>query len=51
MEQNQPEQRHVADQVFQKSLDQLEDILEESSTEEEDIPQLHISNFTEFSGS
>ncbi|MEH2057397.1 MAG: hypothetical protein V7K97_14790 [Nostoc sp.] len=47
MEQNQPQQRHVADQVFQKSLEQLEDILEESSTEEEDIPQLHTSNFTE----
>lgn len=47
MEQNQPEQRHAADRVFQESLEQLEDILQESSTEEEEIPQLHTSNFTE----
>ncbi|MEH2290442.1 hypothetical protein [Nostoc sp.] len=47
MEQNQPEQQHAADRVFQKSLEQLEDILQESSTEEEKIPQLHTSNFTE----
>ncbi len=50
MEQNQPQQRRVADQVFQESLDQLEDILQESSTEEEEIPQiaqLHTSNLTE----
>ncbi|MFN6481401.1 MULTISPECIES: hypothetical protein [unclassified Nostoc] len=46
MEQNQPEQRLAADQVFQESLEQLEDILQESLTEEE-IPQLHTSNFTE----
>jgi hypothetical protein len=47
MEQNQPEQRLAADQVFQESLEQLEDILQESLTEEEEIPQLHTSNFTE----
>ncbi|MEH1813843.1 MAG: hypothetical protein V7K26_34430 [Nostoc sp.] len=47
MEQNQPQQRRVADQVFEQSLDQLEDILQESSTEEEEIPQLHTSTFTE----
>ncbi|MDZ8032962.1 MAG: hypothetical protein RMY64_36735 [Nostoc sp. DedQUE08] len=47
MEQNQPEQRRAVDRVFQESLEQLEDILQESSTEEEDIPQLHTSNFTE----
>ncbi|WP_366932331.1 hypothetical protein [Nostoc sp. NMS8] len=47
MEQNQPEQRRAADQVFQQSLDQLEDILQENLTEEEEIPQLHTSNFTE----
>ncbi|MDZ7967120.1 MULTISPECIES: hypothetical protein [unclassified Nostoc] len=47
MEQNQPEQRRAADRVFQQSLEQLEDILQEISTEEEDIPQLHTSNFTE----
>ncbi|WP_414512398.1 hypothetical protein [Nostoc sp. PCC 9305] len=48
MEQNQPEQRRAADRVFQQSLEQLEDILQESSTEEEEeIPQLHTSTFTE----
>ncbi|MEH2283741.1 MAG: hypothetical protein V7K90_20835 [Nostoc sp.] len=47
MEQNQPQQRRVADQVFEQSLDQFEDILQESSTEEEEIPQLHTSTFTE----
>ncbi|WP_298908772.1 hypothetical protein [uncultured Nostoc sp.] len=40
MEPIQPQQRRAADQVFQESLDQLEDILQESSTEEEEIPQL-----------
>ena len=40
MEPIQPQQRRAADQVFQQSLDQLEDILQESSTEEEEIPQL-----------
>ena len=47
MEQSQPQQRHVADQVFQESLDQLEDILQESSTEEEKISQLHTSSLSE----
>jgi len=47
MEQSQPQQRRVADQVFQESLDQLEDILQESSTEEEKIPQLHTSSLSE----
>ncbi|MFN6480992.1 hypothetical protein [Nostoc sp. DedQUE07] len=47
MEQNQPEQRRAVDRVFQESLEQLEDILQESSTEEEEIPQLHSSTFTE----
>ncbi|MEH2175531.1 hypothetical protein [Nostoc sp.] len=47
MEQNQPEQRRAADRVFQQSLEELEDILQESSTEEEEIPQLHSSTFTE----
>ncbi|MEH2451778.1 hypothetical protein [Nostoc sp.] len=40
MEPIQPQQRSAADQVFQQSLNQLEDILQESSTEEEEIPQL-----------
>lgn len=47
MEQSQPQQRRVADQVFQESLDQLEDILQEISTEEEKIPQLHTSSLSE----
>ncbi|MEH1771431.1 MAG: hypothetical protein V7K64_12430 [Nostoc sp.] len=47
MEQNQPEQRRAADQVFQQSLEQLEDILQESSIEEEEIPKFHTSTFTE----
>jgi hypothetical protein len=50
MEPIQPQQRRVADQVFQESLDQLEDILQESSTEEEEIPQLpqqHTSSLSE----
>ncbi|MCC5669175.1 hypothetical protein LC653_36355 [Nostoc sp. CHAB 5784] len=42
MEQSQPQQRRVADQVFQESLDQLEDILQESSTEDEEIPQAQL---------
>ncbi|MEH2234934.1 hypothetical protein [Nostoc sp.] len=40
MEPIQPQQRRAADQVFQQSLDQLEDILQESLAEEEEIPQL-----------
>lgn len=47
MEQNQPEQRRAADQVFQESLEQLEDVLQENSTEEEELPQLHTATFTE----
>ncbi|BBD65344.1 hypothetical protein NIES4072_09880 [Nostoc commune NIES-4072] len=42
MEQSQPQQRRVADQVFQESLDQLEDILQENSTEDEEIPQAQL---------
>ncbi|MBD2729490.1 hypothetical protein H6G96_25005 [Nostoc sp. FACHB-892] len=49
MEQSQPQKRRIADQVFQESLDQLEDILQESSDEEEipQLAQLHSSNFSE----
>ncbi|MBD0387246.1 MAG: hypothetical protein ICV54_12180 [Nostoc sp. C3-bin3] len=49
MEQSQPQKRRIADQVFQESLDQLEDILQESSAEEEipQLAQLHSSNFSE----
>jgi hypothetical protein len=47
MEQSQPQQRHAADQVFQQSLDALEDILQESSTEYEHTPPVHISDVNE----
>nr|WP_041566474.1 hypothetical protein [Nostoc punctiforme] len=50
MEPIQPQQRRVADQVFQQSLDQLEDILQEISTEEEEIPhlpKLHTTSLNE----
>ncbi|MEH2264339.1 hypothetical protein [Nostoc sp.] len=50
MEPIQPPQRRVADRVFQESLDQLEDILQEISTEEEEIsplPQLHTPSLSE----
>ncbi|MEH1883791.1 hypothetical protein [Nostoc sp.] len=50
MEPIQPQQRRVADRVFQESLDQLEDILQEISTEEEEIsplPQLHTPSLSE----
>ena len=49
MEPIQPQQRRAADQVFQQSLDQLEDILQESSTEEEipQLPQLPTSSLSE----
>ncbi|MEH2432770.1 MAG: hypothetical protein V7K25_00645 [Nostoc sp.] len=49
MEQSQPQQRRVADEVFQESLDQLEDILQENSTEDEEIPQaqVHTSSLNE----
>ncbi|WP_306558132.1 hypothetical protein [Nostoc sp. 'Peltigera malacea cyanobiont' DB3992] len=47
MEPIQPQQRRVADQVFQESLEQLEDILQENSTEEEEIPQVHTSSPSE----
>ncbi|MBD2247133.1 hypothetical protein [Nostoc sp. FACHB-888] len=48
MEQSQPQNRRIADQVFQESLDQLEDILQESSDEEiPQLAQLHSSNFSE----
>ncbi|MGJ5674064.1 MAG: hypothetical protein ACR9NN_10705 [Nostochopsis sp.] len=39
MEQNQHQQRRVADQEFQKSLDQLQEILQDDSTQTEQTPQ------------
>ncbi|MBG1269739.1 hypothetical protein [Nostoc sp. WHI] len=47
MEQSQPQQRRAADQVFEESLEQLEDILQKTSAEEEEIPQLHTSSVNE----
>ncbi|QSJ18939.1 hypothetical protein JYQ62_09405 [Nostoc sp. UHCC 0702] len=47
MEQNQQPQRRAADEVFQESLDQLKDILQESSTEDEDTPKLDTSSDSE----
>jgi hypothetical protein len=41
MEQHQQEQRQTAAQEFQAALDELEDILQEHSTENEATPELH----------
>ncbi|BAZ70479.1 MAG: hypothetical protein KME28_12770 [Pelatocladus maniniholoensis HA4357-MV3] len=41
MEQNQHEQRRVADQEFQKSLEQLQHILQDDSIETEQTPESH----------
>ncbi|HYW21101.1 MAG TPA: hypothetical protein VE956_17740 [Nodularia sp. (in: cyanobacteria)] len=41
MEQNQDQQRHAADKQFQKSLEHLEDILQDSSTTDEVKPKLN----------
>ncbi|MBW4668570.1 MAG: hypothetical protein KME60_14375 [Cyanomargarita calcarea GSE-NOS-MK-12-04C] len=39
MEQNQPENRSAVDKEFQKSLEQLQDILQDSSKKEEETPK------------
>ncbi len=44
MQQNQDQQRHAADQELQKSLEHLEDILQERSTEVEAKPKLAHSS-------
>ncbi len=41
MEQNQHQQRRVADQEFQKSLDQLQQILQDDSTQAEQTAESH----------
>jgi hypothetical protein len=41
MEQNQHKQRRAADQEFQQSLDQLQEILQDDSTQTEETPQSH----------
>jgi hypothetical protein len=47
MEQSQPQQRRAADQVFHESLGQLEDILQESSTEDQETLKLHPGSASE----
>ncbi|MBH8571507.1 hypothetical protein I8752_00380 [Nostocaceae cyanobacterium CENA369] len=47
MEQSQQPQRRAADLEFQESLDQLEDILHENSTEDEETPKLHAGSTSE----
>lgn len=47
MEQSQQPQRNAADREFQESLDQLEDILQESSTEDEETPKFHTGSTDE----
>ncbi|WP_066380645.1 MULTISPECIES: hypothetical protein [unclassified Anabaena] len=44
MEQNQREQRREAEQEFQASLEQLEDILQENSTDNQEIPDIPTEN-------
>jgi hypothetical protein len=39
MEQNQPENRNGVDKEFQKSLEQLQDILQDSPKKEEETPK------------
>lgn len=47
MEQNQQPQRRAADEEFQQSLEQLENILQVNSTEDEVTPKLHTSTTDE----
>ncbi|MBD2347136.1 hypothetical protein [Anabaena subtropica] len=47
MEQRQPEKRRHLEQEFQASLEQLEDILQKSSTEDEEIPVTPTDDVTE----
>lgn len=47
MEPNQHKQRDDADQEFQKSLEQLEDILQENATESPGKPKSHHGNTNE----
>jgi hypothetical protein len=44
MESNQQHNRHEADQEFQAALEQLEDILTESETEDAAIPDISTGN-------
>ncbi|MFN6499712.1 MAG: hypothetical protein RMX65_022340 [Nostoc sp. DedQUE01] len=47
MEQSHLPQRWDADQEFEEALEQLEDILQESPTEDEDTPKLHTDSANE----
>ncbi|MBW4557563.1 MAG: hypothetical protein KME59_16810 [Trichormus sp. ATA11-4-KO1] len=47
MEQNQHQERRAADQEFQESLEQLEDILQEDSTDNEATPTSHNGSTSE----
>jgi uncharacterized protein YukE len=53
MEQIQPEERRAAAKEFQESLEQLQQILQENVTEDEEIPELDtgITNQTEIAES
>ncbi|WGV25729.1 hypothetical protein [Halotia branconii] len=44
MESSQKPQRHAAEHEFEESLDQLEDILQENLTEDEEVAKLPTSN-------
>ncbi len=44
MEQSRHEQRHAAAQEFQKSLEELQQILQDDATQEQDTSQLHDAN-------
>ncbi|MCX7595467.1 MAG: hypothetical protein N2235_17260 [Fischerella sp.] len=41
MEQSQHKQRHAAAQEFQKSLDELQQILQDNATQEQEMSQMH----------
>jgi hypothetical protein len=47
MEQSQQTNRHAAAKDFFQSLDQLEDILQENPTEDEETPELHTDNVSD----
>ncbi len=47
MEQSQQTHRHAAAKDFFQSLDQLEDILQNNPTEDEETPELHTDNVSD----
>ncbi|MCM0593982.1 MAG: hypothetical protein HEQ35_03835 [Gloeotrichia echinulata IR180] len=46
MEPNQQQQRHTAAKDFQESLDQLQQMLEDNQTQQEQTPELNIGSAT-----